>query len=50
MQAMARMKGVADLETSLEKAKPELRVRVDRDRASDLGACDVIGTTCGRRW
>ena len=37
MQAMGKMKGVADLETSLEKAKPELRVRVDRDRASDLG-------------
>ena len=36
MRAMGTMKGVADVETSLEKAKPELRVRVDRDRASDL--------------
>ena len=46
MQAMGKMKGVADLETSLEKAKPELRVRVDRDRASDLGVpAGVIGTT-----
>ncbi len=46
MQAMAQMKGVADIETSLEKAKPELRVRVDRDRASDLGVpAGVVGTT-----
>jgi HAE1 family hydrophobic/amphiphilic exporter-1 len=46
MQAMGKMKGVADVETSLEKAKPELRVRVDRDRASDLGVpAGVIGTT-----
>ena len=46
MQAMGRMKGVADVETSLEKSKPELRVRVDRARASDLGVpAGVIGTT-----
>ncbi len=46
MQAMATMKGVADIETSLEKSKPELRVRVDRARASDLGVpAGVIGTT-----
>jgi len=46
MQAMATMKGVADVETSLEKSKPELRVRVDRARASDLGVpAAVIGTT-----
>ncbi|HEY6548083.1 MAG TPA: efflux RND transporter permease subunit, partial [Vicinamibacteria bacterium] len=37
MRAMGTMKGVADVETSLEKAKPELRVRLDRERASDLG-------------
>jgi hydrophobic/amphiphilic exporter-1 (mainly G- bacteria), HAE1 family len=46
MSAMAKMKGVADIETSLEKSKPELRVRVDRARASDLGVpAGVIGTT-----
>jgi len=46
MQAMSKMKGVADIETSLEKAKPELRVRVDRERASDLGVpAGVVGTT-----
>jgi HAE1 family hydrophobic/amphiphilic exporter-1 len=46
MQEMGKMKGVADIETSLEKAKPELRVRVDRERASDLGVpAGVIGTT-----
>ena len=37
MQAMAKIHGVADIETSLEKSKPELRVEFDRDRASDLG-------------
>jgi HAE1 family hydrophobic/amphiphilic exporter-1 len=46
MRALHAMKGVADVETSLEKAKPELRVRLDRDRASDLGVpAGVIGTT-----
>jgi HAE1 family hydrophobic/amphiphilic exporter-1 len=46
MQELGKMKGVADIETSLEKAKPELRVRVDRERASDLGVpAGVIGTT-----
>ena len=46
MQQMGKLKGVADIETSLEKAKPELRVRVDRERASDLGVpAGVIGTT-----
>ena len=48
MQAMSRMKGVADIETSLEKSKPELQLRVDRGRASDLGVpAGVIGTTLG---
>jgi HAE1 family hydrophobic/amphiphilic exporter-1 len=36
IQAIGRIPGVADLETSLEKSKPELRLRVDRSRASDL--------------
>jgi hydrophobic/amphiphilic exporter-1 (mainly G- bacteria), HAE1 family len=35
--AMRKMRGVADIESSLEKAKPELRVRIDRARAADLG-------------
>ncbi len=35
--AMAKIRGVADVETSLEKSKPELRVEFDRDRAGDLG-------------
>jgi HAE1 family hydrophobic/amphiphilic exporter-1 len=35
--AMAKIRGVADIETSLEKSKPELRVEFDRDRAGDLG-------------
>ena len=34
---MAKIRGIADLETSLEKSKPELRVEFDRDRAGDLG-------------
>jgi HAE1 family hydrophobic/amphiphilic exporter-1 len=37
VQAMGKIRGVVDLETSLEKSKPELRVEFDRDRAGDLG-------------
>lgn len=37
MSKMAQMRGVADLDTSLERSKPELRVSIDRNRASDLG-------------
>ncbi|MGE5683110.1 MAG: efflux RND transporter permease subunit [Bacillota bacterium] len=29
--------GAVDVETSLEASKPEVRVRIDRDKASDLG-------------
>jgi HAE1 family hydrophobic/amphiphilic exporter-1 len=48
MQAMSQIKGVADIETSLEKSKPELQLRVDRGRASDLGVpAGVIGSTLG---
>ena len=35
--SMRQIPGVADIENSLEKSKPELRVKVDRERASDLG-------------
>src|SRR6186997_3191871 len=35
--AMRNIPGAADIENSLEKSKPELRVNVDRQRASDLG-------------
>jgi HAE1 family hydrophobic/amphiphilic exporter-1 len=35
--AMRQVPGVADIESSLEKSKPELRIEVDRQRASDLG-------------
>lgn len=37
MQKVSNVPGVADVETSLEKSKPELRVSIDRQRASDLG-------------
>ena len=37
VQAMGKIPGLVDVETSLEKSKPELRVRFDRDRAGDLG-------------
>ena len=37
MEQMRKIHGVADIETSLEKTKPELRVSVNRQRASDLG-------------
>jgi HAE1 family hydrophobic/amphiphilic exporter-1 len=46
MQKMAQIPGVADIETSLEKSKPEVRVNVDRSRASDLGvSVAAISTT-----
>jgi hydrophobic/amphiphilic exporter-1 (mainly G- bacteria), HAE1 family len=46
VQAMKGIRGVADIETSLEKSKPELKVRLDRDRASDLGtSAGPIATT-----
>jgi HAE1 family hydrophobic/amphiphilic exporter-1 len=46
VQAMQAIPGLADVETSLEKSKPELKVRVDRTRASDLGVpAGVVGTT-----
>jgi len=32
-----RLPGVVDLDTSLEKGKPEVRVFIDRDKAADLG-------------
>jgi HAE1 family hydrophobic/amphiphilic exporter-1 len=34
---MSKIPGLVDVETSLEKSKPELRVHFDRDRAGDLG-------------
>jgi hydrophobic/amphiphilic exporter-1 (mainly G- bacteria), HAE1 family len=37
MRAMQGIRGVADIETSLEKSKPELKVRLDREKASQLG-------------
>ena len=49
MEAMSKIRGVADVETSLEKSKPELQVRVDRERASDLGVpAGVIGSHARR--
>lgn len=46
MAKMAAIPGVADIETSLEKSKPEVRVTVDRSRASDLGvSVSAISTT-----
>jgi HAE1 family hydrophobic/amphiphilic exporter-1 len=41
-----RVPGVADIESSLEKSKPELRIEIDRPRASDLGIpAATIATT-----
>ncbi len=36
-QDMSKIPGLVDVESSLEKTKPELRVTFDRDRAGDLG-------------
>ena len=35
--AVGKIPGLVDVETSLEKSKPELRVEFDRERAGDLG-------------
>lgn len=46
MQKVSNVRGVTDVETSLEKAKPELRVSIDRQRASDLGiSASTIAST-----
>jgi hydrophobic/amphiphilic exporter-1 (mainly G- bacteria), HAE1 family len=46
VRAMSGIRGLADVETSLEKSKPELNVRMDRRRASDLGiGAATIATT-----
>ncbi len=46
VQAMQKTPGIADVETSLEKSKPELKLRVDRARANDLELkAGAIGTT-----
>ena len=46
MQDIAKVRGVTDVETSSEKAKPELRVSIDRQRASDLGvSAQTIAST-----
>jgi len=37
VQALDKIPGLEDVETSLEKSKPELRIEFDRDRAGDLG-------------
>ena len=37
VQAAGTIPGLVDVETSLEKSKPELRVEFDRERAGDLG-------------
>ncbi len=43
---LRRIPGVTDIESSLEKSKPELAVRVNRERAGDLGlTAGPIATT-----
>ena len=46
IQSMSKIRGVTDVETSLEKSKPEVRLRVDRLRANDLEVkVGAIGAT-----
>ncbi len=46
MQKLAPVPGLMDLETSMEKSKPELRISIDRNRASDLGvSAQTIAST-----
>ena len=35
-QRLAQVPGVADLDSSYEPGKPEMRVRINRDKAADL--------------
>ncbi|MBP8003729.1 MAG: efflux RND transporter permease subunit, partial [Elusimicrobia bacterium] len=37
VERLKKAPGIVDVDTSLTYAKPELRVRIDRDRAQDLG-------------
>jgi len=45
-QRMAEVPGIVDIDTDLDLDKPELRVRIDRDKAADLGlSVETIATT-----
>lgn len=45
---MATRGHYVDVDTSLSLSKPELRVRIDRDRASDLGvSVQTVASTLG---
>jgi HAE1 family hydrophobic/amphiphilic exporter-1 len=44
--AFAKLPGIVDVDTSIETGKPEVRVRIDRDRAANLGVnAAAIGET-----
>ena len=40
--------GAVDVQNSLETSKPEVRIRIDRERASDLGASAALIATTAR--
>ena len=42
----AKLPGIVDVDTSIETGKPEVRVRIDRDKAANLGvSASAIGNT-----
>ncbi len=44
--AFAKIPGIVDADTSIEIGKPEVRIRIDRDRAANLGvSAGAIGAT-----
>ena len=44
--AFAKVPGVVDADTSIEIGKPEVRIRIDRDKAANLGvSASAIGAT-----
>ncbi|MFI5378826.1 MAG: efflux RND transporter permease subunit, partial [Tepidisphaerales bacterium] len=48
VQRLRATPGMADVDTTLALRKPELRIEIDRDRASDLGVnVDTIANTLG---
>ena len=52
MGRMAKIRGIVDIDRSLELEKPEVRIKINRDKAADLGVdartiADTVGALMG---
>ncbi len=52
MERMAKFRGIVDIDCSLELEKPEVRIKINRDKAADLGVdartiADTVGAFMG---